>query len=693
MKTTTLAKALGHKTTLALAIPLLMAAQAQGFEFSMGQLDAQVDSQLNMGSSWRTQSAASELTQNAAGLEGNGDDGNKNFQSGDAFSQVLTGNHKLKFSFDNYGGVVSGKYWYDSALANNSVTHGHGATLDTNGQVGSAAYTNQNEKLDDSNFDDLSKAQGAFLMDAYVYGEFEMGEMPLDVRVGRQVLSWGESTFKPGALSNTNPMDVAALRRPGAEIKDALLPVSMAYANLGLNDDTSLEAFYQLEYEASNVPACGTYFATNDYASNGCDTMLMNGGAVTLTRHDDGYREAKDDGQFGAALRFNVGDTEVGIYAMNVHSRLPTISFTNTNLTNQQVLGASDAVVRPLLTPQVTAGATPLVTAGVTAQVTAQVTAGVYANAGVTAEQAAMLPQANQDALNAAIATGVAGQAATIDALITAGVAEQVDNAIDAYLADPLTGEPVRALVLTQDSYYVVENHEDQQIVGLSFATTVGPVALSGELTHTKDSILQMNGPQMLDAVVSLTSDSQELLDIIGSTELGGVIETYKKHDVSQLQFTGITTFDQVAGASTIAFVGEVAFTSVHDFAEGDDATKYGRSDLFGTYYANDNSGSIAATDDGFLTKNSWGYNARLSAQYPNAFAGINLTPTLSWKHDVEGYSQYGFVEGDTKLGLSVLASYQETYTAELSYTQYEGGDYSMLKDRDFASISMGMQF
>jgi len=694
MKTTTLTKALGRKTTLALAIPLLMAAQAQGFEFSMGQLDAQVDSQLNMGSSWRTQSAASELTQNVAGLEGNGDDGNKNFQSGDAFSQVLTGNHKLKFSFDNYGGVVSGKYWYDSALANNSVTHGHGATLDTNGQVGSASYTHQNEKLDDSNFDDLSKAQGAFLMDAYVYGEFEMGEMPLDVRVGRQVLSWGESTFKPGALSNTNPMDVAALRRPGAEIKDALLPVSMAYANLGLSDDTSLEAFYQLEYEASNTPACGTYFATNDYASNGCDTMLMNGGAVTLTRHDDGYREAKDDGQFGAALRFNVGDTEVGLYAMNVHSRLPTISFTNTHKPNAQVEAEITGVATAGVSAQVLPVATPLVTQQVTAGVTQQVTAGVYAQYGISESNPLESQDAGTQALIAGtIDAGVAAQADTIDALVTAELDDQVTTATDAYLLDPTNYQNTRAYVLTQDSYYVVENHEDQQIVGLSFATTVGPVALSGELTHTKDSILQINGPQMLDAVVSLTSDSQELLDIINSTELGGVIETYKKHDVSQLQFTGITTFDQVAGASTISLVGEVAFTSVHDFDEGDDATKYGRSDLFGAYYANDNSGSIAATDDGFLTQNSWGYNARLSAQYPNAIAGINLTPTLSWKHDVEGYSQFGFVEGDTKLGLSVLASYQETYTAELSYTQYAGGDYSMLKDRDFASISMGMQF
>ncbi len=138
-------------------------------------------------------------------------------------------------------------------------------------------------------------------------------------------------------------------------------------------------------------------------------------------------------------------------------------------------------------------------------------------------------------------------------------------------------------------------------------------------------------------------------------------------------------------------FVGELAYTSINNLNEGTGATKFGRSDIFGLY--NPAGAGDAAKDDGFITSNSWGYRARLSAKYPNAFAGINLTPTLSWKHDVEGYSQYGFVEGDTTLGLSLAASYQEIYSAEISYTQYSGGDYSVMKDRDFASMSVGMQF
>ncbi len=661
MKTTTLTKTLGRKTTLALAIPLLMAAQAHGFEFSMGQLDAQVDSQLNMGSSWRTQSAASELTQNTAGEEANSDDANKNYQSGDAFSQAFTGSHTLKFNYDNYGGVVSGKYWYDSAIANNSVSHGHGATLPNDGEGGATSYDNAAGKLDDSGFDDLSKAQGAYLMDAYVYGEFELGEMPLDVRLGRQVLSWGESTFIPGALSNTNPYDVVALRRPGAELKDGLLPVSMAYANLGLTEDVSMEAFYQLEYESTQIPSCGTYFSTNDYASNGCNTLVAADGAITVVRADKGYTKAKDDGQFGAALRFNVADTEIGVYAMNVHSRLPMISITKVGLTDAQITGAAQAIATP--------GVTALATPGVTAAVTAQVYAAQSIPQGT---ELSATPQAIQDAVAAGVVAGVNAQ-------------------IAAYVADPVTGTPIKTSVIASDTYYMVQNTEDQQIAGLSFATTVGPVAFSGELTHTKDMPLQINGPQLTSAVLTGLSSSANLAADVQATELGGVVPSFKKHDVSQLQLTGITTFDQVAGASQLVLVGELAYTAVQDFDEGTDATKYGRSDLFGLY--NPNGSGDTAKDDGFLTSNAWGYRARLSANYANVFSGINLTPTLSWKHDVEGYSQYGFVEGDTSLGLSVVASYQSIYTAEISYTQYSGDDYSVTKDRDFASMSVGMQF
>ena len=62
------------------------------------------------------------------------------------------------------------------------------------------------------------------LLDAYAYGDFEIGEMPFSVRLGDQVISWGESTLIAHGISEINPVDIARLRAPGAEVKEAFIP-------------------------------------------------------------------------------------------------------------------------------------------------------------------------------------------------------------------------------------------------------------------------------------------------------------------------------------------------------------------------------------------------------------------------------------------------------------------------------------
>jgi len=98
--------------------------------------------------------------------------------------------------------------------------------------------------------------------------------------------------------------------------------------------------------------------------------------------------------------------------------------------------------------------------------------------------------------------------------------------------------------------------------------------------------------------------------------------------------------------------------------------------------------------DDGFVTANSWGYRLRALADYNNVFAGINLTPNLSFSHDVDGYGPNGlFNEGSKAVSVGVDAVYQNTYTASLSYTDFFGGDYNTLVDRDFLAFSVGVNF
>jgi len=49
--------------------------------------------------------------------------------------------------------------------------------------------------------------------------------------------------------------------------------------------------------------------------------------------------------------------------------------------------------------------------------------------------------------------------------------------------------------------------------------------------------------------------------------------------------------------------------------------------------------------------------------------------------------------EGNKSLGLAVEATYQNAYKANLSYTNYFGGDYNVINDRDFVSASVSYSF
>ncbi len=637
MKSNTKPNSLGRKKILALAIPLLMAAQVQGVEFNYGEIEGSFDTQVSLGSSWRVESQDSNLTVNRDGTVANSDDGNKNFKSGDAFSQIFKASHDLQFSYKNFGGFVRGKYWYDSAMANNRVDYGHGPTEVNNGVDGAKlTYDGSDTQLDDSNFNDLSKASGATLLDAFVYGEFEVGDMPLDVRLGKQVVSWGESTFIRGGINAINPVDVSAFRRPGAEIKEGLLPVNMLYANIGLTDNLSMETFYQLEFQETVIDACGTFFSTSDFAAESCDSVIIAGGVFNVARDEDGLRKPKDDGQFGMAFRYiseELGDTEFGVYFMNIHSRLPIVNGVYHSLTPAMEAGMNQAVLDS------TYGA-----AGVTQAV---VEADVFANGAASAHYATY-----------------------VAALTNAG----------GFLAGQRAA----------GAGYFVTYPEDLQIAGLSFATNVGSLALSGEVSFHPDTPIQINGPMQIQALVSGVSATPateiQNLDLAP----GELVEGTREFDVSQVQVTAIKFFDQVAGASRVTLIGEAGYTYISSFDEGSDAIKFGRSDIFGT------PGAANSEDDGFVTTSSWGYRGRLVADYPDVFMGVNLRPMLAWSHDVEGYAPQpggNFIEGQKTLGLSVQASYRETYTANMSYTQFSGGDFSAISDRDFASISVGMQF
>jgi hypothetical protein len=197
--------------SLAIAASVL-AVPAVAAEFQWGDWEGSFNSQISLGSSWRMSDIDPQLVTpgSAPGLglasTGTADDGDLNYKDGDIYSLILKGVHDFELRKGDFGVFLRGKYWYDSELADGDRPHGTSANL----------YT-PNQPLVDSGFDDYAQASGIELLDAFIYNTFYLGEneMPLDVRVGRQVASWGESTFIQNGINSINPVDVSAFRRPG----------------------------------------------------------------------------------------------------------------------------------------------------------------------------------------------------------------------------------------------------------------------------------------------------------------------------------------------------------------------------------------------------------------------------------------------------------------------------------------------
>ncbi|MBR0567285.1 DUF1302 domain-containing protein [Azoarcus sp. L1K30] len=264
---------------------------------------------------------------------GSTDDGDLNFDRNDVTSTTLKVVGDAELRYRNYGALIRAKAWHDFTLSNTRVDHGH---FD-NGYV-------PGTRLNDDHFDDAAKFTGAEILDAFIYGDWELGENTrLNMRLGNQVVNWGESIFIQG-VNVVNPIDVPAARRAGAQVREILLPVPLLYGNLGLPGGVSLEAFYQLQWKKTVIDGCGTFFSPADVIN--CGGSQFGPDAFSDREHYDGIdalgglnvrslrlddAKPSDAGQYGLALHWlePESETDIGLYYVNYHTRTPFLSLSS----------------------------------------------------------------------------------------------------------------------------------------------------------------------------------------------------------------------------------------------------------------------------------------------------------------------------------------------------------------------------
>lgn len=640
---------------LAVSLASALAAPAMAVNFQIGEIEGSFDSSLSVGASWSTAERDKKFIGNANGGTGytqTGDDGRLNFKKGDSFSKIFKGLHDLELRYKDSGMFVRGKYWYDFKLHDQNLRHP---------DPDKRRISNKGRK-------EGAKTRGAEILDAFLFHNYMIGDQPGTVRLGKQVVSWGESTFIMNSINSINPIDVSAFRRPGAELKEGLIPVNMFYVSQSITDRLSAEAFYQLSWKQTVVDNCGTFFSGADVAANGCNdnyhildrqlTDLLMGvdglnaaapGLAPVSTADVGLgyspyeglrikrakdRTAKDDKQWGMALRWMGDNTEYGAYFMNYHSRTPFLSMKN-------------------------ADAAALAGVGAAAQ-------SIYNTLGVSQ-------------------AGVPGW-------LGSGQAWTAGNPLPpGGMANPLFQQSMTlagAAVAVGNGYYMMDYPEDIRLYGLSFSTTLPTgTAWQGEISYRPNAPVQINTQQMTLALANV---------LTGGSLPGAIQKGYNRKEITQLQTTFTHFFDQVLGAERATLIGEVGYVHVGGL-ESKRKNRYGRDPIYGiTGSAVDpNETSMARYGDhGYVTKNSWGYRVRGQLDYSDVFAGVNLKPSVAFSHDVDGYGPNGLFNEDAKaVSIGLDADYQHTYTAGLSYTNFFGGRYNTMKDRDFVSLTFGMNF
>src|SRR5262245_52833489 len=181
-----------------------------------------------------------------------------------------------------------------------------------------------------------------------IHGRWDLSGHQLHVRLGNQVVNRGESTFIQGGINAAiNHFDVAALRVPGAELREAYLPQEMAKVSFGLTDNLTAEGIALFDWDPTQPEPVGTYFSSNDFVPRGGHRVFLGFGAFSDQGTDftslggpfiENFQAVprepttvpSDSGQYGLSLRWFLPDfaqgTELGFYYVNYHSKLPVIS-------------------------------------------------------------------------------------------------------------------------------------------------------------------------------------------------------------------------------------------------------------------------------------------------------------------------------------------------------------------------------
>ena len=722
-----------------LGLLALVSGELGAFNFSLGSVDMRLNNRLTLGAALRLEDRDERLLaklnvpgqeslcapDNCMSLSGdpapnqrliearggynvNGDDGNLNYDQYD-FTQASI---QFQPEFTAFWGDAALRV---SAIAYYDVINSHFSTFNQNTLL-QPRRVDRRQDLED----DLGKELR--LIEAFVSFPVTLAGQKIDLSIGQQRLRWGESSFLVfSSLNQINPQSARLLRLPGQEIKNVFLPVGMVIAEFGLTADLRFSAFYQYDWEPVEPDVAGSFLSTSDVggAGNGPtnvtlgigqfpedpDRQFQQPGASALitdsTRTtylaDERFGYPKEGGQFGLRINYYAewlnGGTELSVYGMNYHSRLPYFS----------VFAADRSCLRDAN--------------NVDAQGLAAITPGLL-NILSGISGGLVDPAADQtEFLQGLVACGgfngtlnVANNNALGDLLSSLPGVPEIGQ-------EPIPVDTLRPFL---------DYPEDIHLFGISGTTTVGAWSLAGEIAYspnqpvqvaTRDVVFAGLQPAFPEDDVGVPANDAAVFTAPGArsavpdflqtqfrndpVEAGERIRGYERLQVGQASVTGIRAFSSSnwINADQILWVVEVGATGIFDLPDlnrlqiegagaqnthfGPGADGSGENGPQNTARINPTQANSNIFADDFAT----GYRMVLQATYNNLLFGKTIIPRMIFYHDVYGTSAFpiqNFVEGRKRIVPALETRLAPNLTAVVNATFYTGaGDRNLRGDRD----------
>lgn len=300
----------------------MSAGGAQAIEIETGNPDLTVrwDNSVRLNLATRVEARDDKIGNSALS-----DEGTYSFDKGDLVAKRFD----LLSEFDvvykkRFGARVSATAWYDGAYGSTSRSNPNAPLTNIPSYIGKQ-YSSTTKRL--------YRGGTGEILDAFVFGGTDLGDIPVQAKLGRHTVYWGESLFLGGNLHSVayaqNPLDLQkGFATPGTEAKELFRPLNQLSVQAQVSDTVSIAAQALLEWESARYPEGGTYLGPVDFVFNGPNRQFLSAGLGFASRGP--ASEPGQRGEWGLSARWSPAwlDGTMGFYYRNFADKLPQVLLT-----------------------------------------------------------------------------------------------------------------------------------------------------------------------------------------------------------------------------------------------------------------------------------------------------------------------------------------------------------------------------